>query len=38
VYASGGQEILAGTQDVMLTVEFYPRNVGANAVNLTITA
>jgi len=37
VYAAGLQEIQATGQTVTLTVEFFPRSVGANAVNVTFT-
>jgi endoglucanase len=37
VYASGLTEIKSSGQTVTLTVEFFPRSVGANAVNITFT-
>lgn len=37
VYASGLSAIQATGQSVTLTVEFYPRSLGVNSLNITIT-
>lgn len=36
IYASGGQQIIAAGQPVSLMLEFYPRSVGENVVNITV--
>jgi endoglucanase len=36
IYAAGGQQIIAAGQPVNLMLEFFPRSVGANVVNITI--
>ncbi|OBT92152.1 hypothetical protein VE01_10044 [Pseudogymnoascus verrucosus] len=36
IYDSGGQQIIAAGQPVSLMLEFYPRSVGENVVNITV--
>ncbi|KAH8649497.1 glycoside hydrolase superfamily [Tricladium varicosporioides] len=36
IYAAGGQQIIAAGKSVNLMLEFYPRSVGANVVNITV--
>lgn len=36
IYGGGGQQIIAAGQQVSLMLEFYPRSVGENVVNITV--